>query len=234
MKLLATALFVLALTVGVALAETETGFAERPITNSLFARTGYTLHKSEFAVGIGPLAFGITENVQLGTNLLLWIFQVYNADLKVSLTKDEDKALGAGLGVARFAWDVTTDEEEEGDVEFIALVPYAAASLRLSDNTMGHLAGQYSYFESDADVEDVDVEASASGTGVAAGLEYSMSNKTKFLADVGYDGTFEGARFGGGVLFGWETFRLKLGVSYYTFGDGFVFPNVGLWWRFRG
>jgi hypothetical protein len=234
MKLLASALVVLTLAPGAALAETETGFAGRPITNNLFAPTGYTLHKGEFTVGLGPVAFGITENVQLGTNLLLWIFQVYNADLKVAAVKDVDRALGLGIGVYRFSWDVTTDEGEEGDVEFIALGPYASASMRLSDNTMGHIAAQYSYFESDADVEDVEAEASASGTGVSGGLEYSMSNRTKFLADAGYDATFEAARFGGGVLFGWNTFRLKLGLSYFTAGDGFVFPTIGLWWRFRG
>ena len=46
-----------------------------------------------------------------------------------------------------------------------------------------------------------------------------------------------GHSFGGAVLFGWETLRLKLGVSYYQPRDvpeGFALPIIGLWWRFDG
>jgi hypothetical protein len=68
---------------------------------------------------------------------------------------------------------------------------------------------------------------------VFAGIEHSYSHRTKFVADIEYDTTFEGARFGGGVLFGWDKFRLKLGLSYFTAGNGFVFPLIGLWWRFN-
>ena len=49
----------------------QPGFADRPITNNAFAPTGYSLHRGEFTVGIGPVAFGVTENVQVGTNVLL-------------------------------------------------------------------------------------------------------------------------------------------------------------------
>ncbi len=212
----------------------ETGFVARPLISNLFQPTGYTLHKEEFAVGLGPIAFGITENTQLGTNLLLWLFQVYNADLKVSLAKDHYRALAAGLRILRFSWDVKTDDGEKGNVGFLGVGPYVAASLRLGESTVGHISGQYVYFEADENVEDAKAEASSSGTSVFGGIEYSMSYRTKFLVDAGYDATFEGARFGGGVVFGWKTFRLKLGVSYYSAGPGFVLPNVGLWWRFLG
>jgi hypothetical protein len=229
----ASALLAFCLSVSSAVADTERGFVGRPITNNLFLPTGYTLHKGEFAIGLGPIAFGITENVQLGTNLLLWIPQVYNASLKIALAKEEDRALAVGVGVYRFSWNIVDDEDGD-DIGFLGVGPYGAASLRLGENTMGHISGQYVYFESDADVDDAEAEASSSGTGAFGGIEYSMSNRTKFLVDGGYDATFEGGRFGGGVLFGWGTFRLKLGLSYFTAGDGFVWPNIGLWWRFRG
>jgi len=101
---------------------------------------------------------------------------------------------------------------------------------------MLHGGGQFAFFETDeadTDIDDVDASGSSTGTTIFAGIEQSYSSKTKFVADVGYDTTFEGARIGGGVLFGWDTFRLKLGVSYFTAGDGFTFPLVGLWWRFK-
>ncbi len=80
------------------------------------------------------------------------------------------------------------------------------------------------------------LNASASGTSVSAGLEHSVSNKTKFVGDLGYDIEFEGIRVGGGALWGWDSFRLKLGVQYFAPKGykGLVLPYIGLWWRFDG
>ncbi len=100
-----------------------------------------------------------------------------------------------------------------------------------------HLQAQYSYFSGESDIEDAEAKSTSAGTSVSAGLEYSFSQKTKFLAEGGYDVTFEGFRLGGGVLFGWEKFRLKLGVGYYNpegVNEGFTLPVIGLWWRFVG
>lgn len=207
-------------------------FEGRPITDNAFNPTGYTLHKGEFSVGIGPIAFGVAENVQIGTNILLWIVQVYNVDAKVSIVKDDDRAVAFGLGAYRLSLDTSDNGDEE--VDFTALAPYAAGSLRIGGNTMLHGGGRYAYFsaEEDNDIEDADADETASGTGIFAGIEHSYSDRTKFLADATYDTTFEGARIGGAVLFGWTKFRLKLGVSYFTAGDGFVFPIIGLRWRF--
>ncbi|MCU0612986.1 MAG: hypothetical protein MUE60_14515 [Candidatus Eisenbacteria bacterium] len=214
----------------------ENGFEGRPITNNLFVPTGYTLHRGEFAIGIGPVAFGISENLQLETNILLWLFQVYNAGAKISLVKNDDNAFAVGAGVARLDLDLADGDDDDGSIEFTAVSPFASLSHRISPSTLLHAGARYSYFssEEDNDIEDVDATATAEGTSVFGGIEYSMSNRTKFVADGGYDIDFEGTRFGGGVIFGWTTFRLKLGVSYFTAGDGFVFPNIGLWWRFKG
>jgi hypothetical protein len=209
----------------------EVGFRGRPITNNLWMSTGYTLNRGEFIVGIGPIGFGVTDNVQVGTNILLFLFQFYNANVKVSLVEKADMALAVGLSLGRFDLAVF-----DSDASFTTLSPYVSVSPKLSENTTLHLGGQYSYFSSDADIEDAEAEASSSGTSVFAGLEYSMTHKTKFLVETGYDLTFEGMRLGGGVLFGWEKFRLKLGVSYFKpeGTDGFTFPHIGLWWRFMG
>ena len=53
----------------------EVGFEGRPITNNLWAPTGYTLNSGEFLVGLGPIGFGISDNIQVGTNILLFLFQ---------------------------------------------------------------------------------------------------------------------------------------------------------------
>jgi hypothetical protein len=216
-------------------AAAQEGFAGRPITSNAFGQTGYTLHKNEFTVGLGPLAFGLAENFQLETNLLLWAFQVYNIDAKASLFKTDDRALAVGLSAYRLALDLA-DSDREKDFIFTAIAPYASLSTRLSRSTMGHIGGQYADFRAEdrgIDIDDVKATGSASGTSFFAGIEHSMSNRTKALLDCGYDTTFDGARISGAFLFGWQRFRLKLGLSYFTAGNGFTFPLVGLWWRFE-
>ncbi|MAT37983.1 MAG: hypothetical protein CL946_00080 [Ectothiorhodospiraceae bacterium] len=230
MKILATVLVII-ICASPALHAQKDGFEGRPITENLFMQTGNTLHAKEFIIGIGPIAYGITENFQIGTNVLLYLFQYINADLKYSLMDCESQAFALGLGFGSLNLSVGG-----GDISFISLSPYVAYTTAISSKTRLHLNGNYSYFEGDADIEDAEAIASASGTSISAGIEQSVSNRTKFVADVGYDITFEGLRVGGGVLLGWEVFRLKVGVQYFAPKDvdGLVLPYVGLWWRFDG
>lgn len=210
----------------------QTGFEGRPITNNLMMPTGYTLNRGEFMIGLGTVGFGVSDNVQVGTNLLLFLFQVYNVNVKVSLLKNDQSAFAIGLDVGSFNLSVFDEDE----TSFTSISPFAVYTTNMGENTKLHIGGQYSSFSGDEDIEDAEVESSSSGTSVFVGIENSFSNKTKFLAEGGYDITFEGFRFGGGVLFGWEKFRLKLGVNYFKPKDseGFTFPVIGLWWRFAG
>ena len=61
-----------------------------------------------------------------------------------------------------------------------------------------------------------------------------MSDRTRLLANVGYDDTFDVWRVSAGALFGWQTFRLKLGLHYVDAEDEIVIPMVGFRWRFAG
>jgi hypothetical protein len=106
----------------------------------------------------------------------------------------------------------------------------------MGQKTRLHFSANYTNFSGSSNINDAEnLNTSISGTSIAAGVEHSLSNKTKFLGDVGYDLEFKGVRVGGGVLFGWETFRLKLGIQYFAPKgySGYVFPYVGLWWRFN-
>lgn len=210
----------------------ETGFAGRPITSNLSMPTGNTLHGGEFSVGIGPVEYGLTDNLQIGTNLLLFIFQIYNAEAKFSIIDTEQEALAFGIGVAHFNLGIFG-----ADVSFTSISPFVSYSMPIAAATRLHLSANYTEFSSTASVGDAeDLSAGISGTSIAAGVEHSLSNKTKILGELGYDVEFEGLRLGGGVLFGWDTFRLKLGLQHFSPKGfkGYVFPYVGLWWRFRG
>lgn len=226
-------MIILLLLAAAAPAFAEVGFEGRPITNHLWMPTGHTLNRGEFLVGLGPIGFGISDNIQVGTNILLFLFQVYNANLKVSLIRSEELALAAGVGFHHFNWNL----EGEGDFSPTAVTPYAVVTFGVGPKTSLHVGGEYYLFTEEFNIDEVEVESMVSGSRVYAGIEHSMSVKTKFLFEGGYDIDFEGMTLGGAVLFGWEKFRLKLGVSYYNpraVDGGFALPVIGLWWRFRG
>ena len=212
-------------------AAAQDGFRGRPITNNISMPTGYCLNKGEFLVGIGPIGFGVTDQVQVGTNILLWLFQDYNANVKISFIKTKTMAFAAGLRIDYLNLKVTG-----ADQGFTFLSPYVVISPRIGSKTILHVAGKYSYITGNGEIEDAEVEQTASGTRIFGGLEHGFSNRTKFLAEVGYDFTFDGITIGGAVMFGWKNFRLKLGVQYYNpeGTSGFTLPAVGLWWRFQG
>jgi hypothetical protein len=209
----------------------QEGFQGRPITNNVRMSTGYTLNKGEFTIGLGSIGFGITDRVQFGTNVLLFLFQDYNGNLKVSLLESESMAVAAGLSFNYF--DLKVFGADSG---FTSVSPFVSISPRISEKTVLHLGAQYTFFSGDEDIDDAEISSTVRGTSVSTGLEYSFSNKTKFLAEGGYDTTFNGIRFGGAVLFGWDKFRLKLGVNYFKPEDtrGFTLPIIGIWWRFAG
>ena len=215
-------------------AQKQDGFEDRPITNNLWMPTANTLHEGEFAVGLGPIAVGINKQFQLETNILLFLFQTYNINVKWNFYNDESFAMAAILDYRRMQLDALGNED---DLPFNVISPSLALTKYLSKKTAIHLAAKYSYFGTDNDINDYKAEESSSGTEIMAGLDYSLSNRTKLMAEGGYDLTFKGVRTGIGVLFGWEMFRLKLGVSYFSpenSDTGYTFPNIGLWWRFKG
>ena len=210
------------------------GFEGRSITDNIWMPTGHTLNRGEFDIGLGAIGIGLNDNVQIGTNILLFLFQVYNANLKITMVNTDFTAISAGLEYSRFNLSALIGGEE---MAFNTISPYLAISTKIGENTTFHIAGKYSYFTVDEEVDEYKPQSSSSGTQVMGGLEYSISYRTKLLGEVGYDVTFEGMRVGGAVLFGWETFRLKLGVSYYQpryAPEGFSLPIIGLWWRFDG
>lgn len=211
----------------------EKGFDGRPITNNISMPTGFTLNRGEFLVGIGNIGFGISDRFEVGTNVLLYLVQDYNANVKYSFIKTENNALSVGFSFHRFDLSVFGS-----DTAFTSFSPFASFSTKISKNTLLHLGAQYSSFSGDGDAEigDAVVEEGSEGTSVSLGIEHRFSKKTRFLAETGYDVTFKGFRAGAAVLWGWKSFRLKLGGRYYKpkDHDAFISPVIGLWWRFKG
>ena len=53
----------------------EGNFKGKPITNNIDMPTGNTLNEGEFTVGIGPIGYGVTDKVQVGTGVIeiIWL-----------------------------------------------------------------------------------------------------------------------------------------------------------------
>ena len=209
----------------------ETGFQNRPIINNVFMPTGSSLNRGEFMIGLGSIGFGISDRIQVGTNVLLWLLQVNNIDLKVAAIKNENLSVSAGFGLDHFNLKVFG-----ADAGFTSYTPFVAVSPKVSEKLRIHFGARYAFFTGNKDIKDSELTSTVRGTSVFTGLEYSFSNKTKFLAEGGYDTTFNGVKLSGSVLFGWESFRLNIGVKYFKPENhvGFTMPVIGIWWRFGG
>jgi len=224
MKKILMALMACLLFIGPALA--EPGFRGRAPLNNVSMPTGFTLNQGEFLIGLGPVGYGFSNRFQFSTNILLYLAQVYNGDLRYRLLKSDSLNIAAGV---RF--DYLSLHEFTHQTEFLATSPYISLSSRVNDRLTFHLSRQWLLFSSDLDdVEDA-VREQVRGTSLMLGLEYDVSPRTKMLAEAGYDATFRGPRLGGAVLFGWEIFRLKLGVTWIRLEGGchFAMPVIGLW-----
>ena len=149
------------------------GFENQPIIKNVWTQTGNTLHKGEFSIGLSSyIGFGVTDNTQVGMNILKYLFQVYNADVKVNLQNTPNFAVAAGLEFDRFDADIFVDEDAEDDVAFTSFSPYLAISNRLSDNTWLHLSARHSFFDGEGDIDDVEVEETFSGSSISSGFHW--------------------------------------------------------------
>ncbi len=193
------------------------------LTDAHSIPTAYTLNEGEVLLGIGPLAYGITDNFQIGTNLLADIFGVFNANLKYNLLDKPGFGLAGGAGWAYF---------KLGDDSFNSINLSANASFPLSEAFKIHLGANYAIIPN-FNIDSTEVTGSAAyGTSVPVNIEVNLSKHSAILAGAGYDLSFEAFSVGASYLHSWEKFNLQLG-AHYSAGDGwdYVMPVLGLWWR---
>jgi len=203
-------------------------FGGRPITVNLAQPTGAVLNRGEFLLGIGPVAWGLANGLQFGTNVFEVIGGVYNVDLKAALIASESFAVAAGVRWSSF--DLKSSGVEK---TYSSVSPYLVISPRLSRKLTLHLGGRYAEFFGAEKVEEAEYSDEAEGTIAFAGLDLDLSEKTKFLVEGGYDTTFRALRSGAGFLFGGAAVRFKLGFQYFQQREaaGFTRLVTGLWWR---
>ncbi|MCP4156822.1 MAG: hypothetical protein GY757_54420 [bacterium] len=213
----------------------ETG---RDITNNVSAPTGYTLNKGEFEIGVTNVGYGISDRVQIGTNVLYYLSKTLNANIRLNLIKKKKSAFALGVAVQTYKLDMISyvDGIVEDDFRFTAILPFAAFSTKISPDTKLHFVAEYSYFSGREDIDNAVPNANSYGTSATIGIEHSLSKAVKIMAETDYDFEFKGIRTGAAVLRSWKKFRLKLGAQYFKpeGHKGSFCPVIGFWWRFGG
>lgn len=206
----------------------------KSITNNIWMPTAYTLDKNEFAIGIGPINLGLTDRIQFESNILLFLFQNYNANFKVNMIQNSNMALAAGLDLNRYNLFILKHDQE---FRYNTISPFLVISKMAGENTNFHFSGRFDLFGSDESGDKMRIGISTDQLMFMAGIEQILSHRTRFLFESGYLVGDPGIQMGIGVLLSWTHFRLKLGVGYFNSQgerNGFTLPVIGLWWRFNG
>ena len=110
--------------------------------------------------------------------------------------------------------------------------PMISYSRTINSNFNLHFAGQFRIAPDDIEGQ-IDPEPDFRSY-LSLGMDYNITKKTKLLSETGYDFAHNGYYVSSGVLFGWEEFRLKLGIGYYQ--PNLVYMGsypVGFWFRFK-
>ncbi len=194
------------------------------LTSAHAVPTAYTLNQGEVLIGIGPLAYGIHDKFQIGTNMLLDILQVFNADIKLNILDFEAMGLAAGVGFAHFGLFGSN---------YNSFLFSGLLTIPVSQNLKFHTGGTFAYIP-DFDIGDMDFEGGAeAGTTIPLDIEINLSEHSALLGGAAYDLTFEYYRVGVSYLRSWEQFNLQLGGNISGGGAWTYFlPTIGIWWRF--
>ena len=198
------------------------GFKGRPLTTIHFMQTGYTLNKGEFIYGIGLIEYGFTDRLQVGTDILLtFIGTYYNVITKINLNESRNMAFSTSLGVIYAGKD-----------DYFIVTPILSYSRIISTKLNLHFAGQFRIVSNE--IENRSDSIYNFMPYFITGIDFKISNITKLLSETGFDIANNGYYICGGLLFGWENFRLKLGYGYFHPTPVYMgtYP-YGLWFRFR-
>ena len=206
----------------------------KPITNNIWMSTAYTLNQNEFAIGIGPINVGLTDRIQFGSNILMFLFQNYNANFKMNVYQNSKMAVATGLELYRYNLSVLKMDQE---FRYNTVAPFIVISTMTGEYTNLHVSSRFDVFGTDEYADRIRIGISTDQLMFMAGIEQIVSHRTRFLFESGYLVGDPGIQMSIGVLFCWIHFRLKLGVGYYNSKgerNGFTLPVIGLWWRFNG
>lgn len=222
---------------------------EKPVI-MMHADTAYTLSQNEWAIDlIGPVTYGITDNLQVGTNFWVWFGQIPNVYAKWNLLT-EDEALPA-LSLGGLFGMISGSGTEAGQEYKVTMMLYnvsAYVTKRLSEQF--YVNGSYSYNSVNITMEGPgeswtlsDILNDALGVSDSTGMHiaslggiYELSTAARLMIEgIGYfyqtNSTFvisPGIEWAMG-----DTFRLKIAVTAWLGAAPFYVPYINLKWRIK-
>lgn len=198
--------------------EAEAPASDGGVENPMFYYTHlnpspYTLRAGQLVLST-DLAIGITDFLQVGTNLISDFYRVFNANAKVALLDYEDFALAATGSWQSFNYrDI---DSRAPDRRITSWMPGLVGSYAIAPAIAFSLGGNLNFTNQPIDNTGVPVSGFFRGAAVEADMSWLYYRSRKgfqnvLAAGVSYDFDYE--LFGFGVSHYFKAF--KLGVHYY-------------------
>ncbi len=219
---------------------------EKPVWGML-NDTAYTLQGGEWNIDLwGPVNWGITDNLQIGTMFWIWFLQIPNLNLKFNLIPESAglPAFSIGGSYSQFSIMLPLTDSNGNKVDTKVNISWFNIGGYLTKQLTEklYLSGGYIYngFNASSSVSTNDfLVFSLTGTGNASKILMDLiiesTKSTRFFTEgvlnLGNNLNFDA---GGGVEWAMgDIFRLKIGI-YVPVRENLIYlPFIDLHWRFK-
>ncbi len=192
------------------------------VENPLFGYTHllpspFTLPAGRLALGTS-VAFGITDFLQVGTDLLRDIYQVYNANAKLGVLDYPEFALGLSLGYETYNYN--NIDPRNPDLSVSSWQPGGVFGFETLPGLALFFGGHLNFSDITLQTEGIQTSGYVRGALVESDVSWAYNPKKKSIgnvlsAGVTYDPTYKIAGFG--VSHHWRGFQV--GIHYYPNAD---------------
>jgi hypothetical protein len=197
----------------------------------VFSGTAYTLSQGDFVVGIlGPMSFGLVEELTLTTHPILDLILIPNFNLKWKFFDNEKVALAFDIAYIQSFLD-TTATDIPGSLspymimtvpikDIVAITVRAGYVLELDPNSHGFTyGGDISWLVTPSDLLSLSVSGQYHPAGRGADMPTIMMT---------YSHAWEKLRLSVGIAYG--SFPTKVGDNVEDVIDIPVYPMIDVWW----
>lgn len=224
---------------------------EKPVI-MIHSDTAYTLSQNEWTIDlIGPVSYGILDNLQVGTNFWVWFGQVPNVFAKWNILPEDETLPALSVGglfgmISGSGTDTVTLEEYKVTMMLYNVSAYVTK--RFSEQFYAN--GSYSYNSVNITMEGpgeswslADILNDSLGVSDSTGMHiaslggiYELSTAARLMIEgIGYFYQTS-STFVVSPGFEWamgDTFRLKLAVTAWLGTTPFYMPYLNLKWRIK-
>lgn len=203
--------------------------AARAGENPLFGYTHllpspYTLPAGTLVLGT-DVGFGVTDFFQVGTNVVRDLYQIYNANAKLSVLDYPEFAAGLTLGYQTFNYK--DFDSTNPDLRVTSWLPGIVGAFSLLDNLALFGGANLNFTQTDLNRSGLKETGLTRGASLGSDLSWAYNPKKNGVgnvlsAGVSYDLTYD--LFGFGASHTWPGF--KIGLHYYPAADRYKLQPI--------